>query len=57
LHKSSFAVMAVGTVPVKYDTAAFDNAGMAYTFIGDSMEQASDIKNAVTTAYVAASAI
>ncbi|HHX62862.1 MAG TPA: hypothetical protein GX707_19445 [Epulopiscium sp.] len=57
MHKSSFAVMAVGTVPVKYDTAAFDNAGMAYTFIGDSMEQASDIKNAVTTAYVAASAI
>lgn len=54
---SNFAVMAVGTTPLKYDTSAFDKAGIAYTFIGDSMEKASDIKNAVTTAYVAASAI
>lgn len=54
---SNFAVMAVGTVPMKYDTTAFEKAGIAYTFIGDAMEKASDIKNAVTTAYVAASAI
>lgn len=54
---SNFAIMAVGTVPKKYDTTAFDKAGIAYTCIGDSMEKASDIKNAVTTAYLAASGI
>uniref|UniRef100_UPI00344E9028 bilirubin reductase, long form n=1 Tax=Carnobacterium sp. TaxID=48221 RepID=UPI00344E9028 len=54
---TNFAVMAVGAEPLKFDIAAFDNAGIAYSFIGDSMERASDIKNAITTAYDAAKEI
>ncbi|MCB2289087.1 NAD(P)/FAD-dependent oxidoreductase [Clostridium sp. CS001] len=53
----NFAVMAVGAMPVSFDTVALDNAHIPYTFIGDAMQRASDLKNAITTAYDAANAI
>lgn len=55
--QTNFAVMAVGTVPMTFDTAAFETAGIPFTCIGDSMTRSSDIKNAISTAYAAASAI
>lgn len=53
----NFAVMAFGAASVPFDTVALDNAHIPYTFIGDAMNRASDIKNAITTAYDAANAI
>lgn len=51
---TNFAIMSVGAESVKFDTTVFDNAGIAYRFIGDSMEHPSDIKNAIKSAYDAA---
>jgi 2,4-dienoyl-CoA reductase-like NADH-dependent reductase (Old Yellow Enzyme family)/thioredoxin reductase len=53
----NFAVMAVGAASVPFDTLTLDNSHIPYTFIGDCMQCASDIKNAITTAYDAANAI
>lgn len=52
-----YAVMAIGAKRVAFDTAALDEAGIAWTFVGDCSEEGGDISRATKTAYDAAAAI
>ena len=52
-----FVVLAMGARPVAFDTAFLDEAGIPFAKIGDCGERASDISNAVRTAYDTVNAI
>lgn len=52
-----YAVMAIGAKRVAFDTAALDDAGIAWTFVGDCSEEGGDISRATKTAYDAAAAL
>lgn len=54
---ADFVVMAVGAKPTPFDTSEFENADIAVVKIGDCVQTASDISNAIRTAYDAANAI
>lgn len=54
---TDFVVLAMGAKPVAFDTALLDEAHIPYEKIGDCGERASDISNAVRTAYDTANAI
>lgn len=52
-----FVVLAMGARPVVFDTEFLEEAEIPFAKIGDCGERASDIENAVRTAYDAANAI
>lgn len=49
-----YAVMAIGAKRVAFDTKPLDDAGVAWTFVGDCSEEGGDISRATKTAYDAA---
>lgn len=52
-----FVVLAMGAKPVEFDTAFLEEAKIPFAKIGDCGERASDISNAVRTAYDTVNAI
>ena len=54
---ADFVILAMGAKPVAFDTTFLEEAHIPYAKIGDCGERASDISNAVRTAYDTANAI
>ena len=52
-----FVVLALGTAPVDFDTAALEAAGVPVTLAGDCNGRAADINRAVEEGYLAACAL
>ena len=52
-----FVILAMGAKPVEFDTAFLEEANIPFAKIGDCGERASDISNAVRTAYDTVNAI
>lgn len=52
-----FVILAMGAKPVEFDTAFLEEANIPFVKIGDCGERASDISNAVRTAYDTVNAI
>lgn len=52
-----YVIMAVGAKPIKFNSEKLTAAGIKVTYIGDCKERASDIENAIKTAYDTANSI